>query len=54
MRKILTAADALLEIIVIHLPSPVTVQAYRGNSMYDRHSDDPTCVAIKNCDPKVD
>lgn len=54
MRKFLPAADALLEMIVIHLPSPVTAQAYRAETLYEGPSDDASCISIKNCDPKAD
>lgn len=54
MRKFLPAADALLEMIIIHLPSPVTAQAYRAETLYEGPSDDAACIAIKNCDPKAD
>lgn len=54
MRKFLPCADALLEMIVIHLPSPVTAQAYRAETMYEGPSDDPFCTAMKNCDPNAD
>ncbi|KAG7883484.1 hypothetical protein KL938_002721 [Ogataea parapolymorpha] len=54
MRKFLPAADALLEMIVIHLPSPVTAQFYRAETLYEGPSDDASCLAIKNCDPKAD
>lgn len=54
MRKFLPAADALLEMIVIHLPSPVTAQAYRAETLYEGPSDDAACLAIKACDPKAD
>lgn len=54
MRKFLPAADALLEMIVIHLPSPVTAQAYRAETLYEGPSDDEFCNAIRNCDPKAD
>ncbi|GME70185.1 unnamed protein product [[Candida] boidinii] len=54
MRKFLPAADALLEMIVIHLPSPVTAQSYRAETLYEGPSDDEFCLAIKNCDPKAD
>lgn len=54
MRKFLPAADALLEMIVLHLPSPVTAQAYRAETLYEGPSDDPFCTAIRNCDPNAD
>ncbi|KAK6458625.1 elongation factor [Scheffersomyces xylosifermentans] len=54
MRKFLPAADALLEMIVIHLPSPVTAQFYRAETLYEGPSDDASCNAIRNCDPKAD
>lgn len=54
MRKFLPAADAMLEMIVIHLPSPITAQAYRAETLYEGPSDDEHCQAIRNCDPKAD
>ena len=54
MRKFLPAADALLEMIVMHLPSPMTAQNYRSELLYEGPTDDPNCIAIKNCDPKAD
>lgn len=54
MRKFLPAADALMEMIVIHLPSPVTAQNYRAVTLYEGPQDDPACIAIKECDPKAD
>ena len=54
MRKFLPAADALLEMIVMHLPSPMTAQNYRAELLYEGPTDDPNCIAIKNCDPKAD
>ncbi|AET38061.1 elongation factor 2 Ecym_2319 [Eremothecium cymbalariae DBVPG len=54
MRKFLPAADALLEMIIMHLPSPVTAQSYRAEQLYEGPTDDPACIAIKNCDPKAD
>ncbi|KAI5783174.1 elongation factor 2 [Peziza echinospora] len=53
MRKFLPAADALLEMMVIHLPSPVTAQAYRAETLYEGPSDDECCMGIKNCDPNA-
>ncbi|EXJ64027.1 elongation factor 2 [Cladophialophora yegresii CBS 114405] len=54
MRKFLPAADALLEMMVIHLPSPVTAQKYRAETLYEGPADDPSCIAIRDCDPKAD
>merc|ERR1712100_935201 len=40
MRKFLPAADALLEMLVLHLPSPVTAQKYRVATLYEGPEDD--------------
>ena len=53
MRKFLPAADALLEMIAIHLPSPVTAQAYRCETLYEGPMDDECAIGIKNCDPNA-
>ena len=45
MQKWLPAADALLEMIVVHLPSPKKAQAYRAESLYDGPVDDEACEA---------
>ncbi|KAI0219235.1 translation elongation factor 2, partial [Massospora cicadina] len=50
MRKFLPAADALLEMIVINLPSPVTAQKYRAESLYEGPADDEFCESIRKCD----
>jgi len=52
MRKWLPAGDAMLQMIVIHLPSPVTAQKYRAELLYEGPQDDDACTAMKNCDPK--
>lgn len=52
VRKWLPAGDALLQMITIHLPSPVTAGKYRAESLYEGPKDDDACVAMKNCDPK--
>merc|ERR1712170_278489 len=52
MRKWLPAGDALLQMITIHLPSPVTAQKYRMEMLYEGPHDDLAAEAIKNCDPK--
>lgn len=50
MQKWLPAADAILEMIVVHLPSPATAQAYRVESLYDGPLDDEAANAIRTCD----
>lgn len=52
MSKWLNAADIILEMMILHLPSPKTAQKYRGNYLYEGPSDDPLATAIRNCDPK--
>jgi len=51
-QKWINAADALLEMIVMKLPSPVFAQAYRAAYLYEGPIDDPCGQAIKNCDQK--
>lgn len=51
MRTWLPAGDALLQMIAIHLPSPVTAQKYRMEMLYEGPHDDEAAVAIKSCDP---
>jgi elongation factor 2 len=51
MRKFLPAAEALLEMMVIHLPSPVVAQRYRVDNLYEGPGDDACATAIRNCDP---
>lgn len=51
MHKWLPAGDSLLEMICVHLPSPVTSQAYRMEMLYEGPHDDEAAVAVKNCDP---
>merc|ERR1712017_68391 len=50
MRKWLSASDALLEMIVVHLPSPAAAQKYRVDSLYEGPMDDPAANAIRSCD----
>jgi len=52
MRKFLPAADALLEMMILHLPSPKTAQKYRMETLYEGPHDDEAAVAIRDCDPK--
>ena len=53
MRKWLPAGEALLQMICIHLPSPVTAQRYRMELLYEGAMDDEAALGIKNCDPKA-
>merc|ERR1712091_213100 len=50
MRKWLSASDALLEMIVVHLPSPAAAQKYRVESLYEGPLDDAAANAIRQCD----
>jgi len=50
MTKWLPSADALLEMIVIHLPSPLVAQKYRCAVLYDGPLDDAAAQAIMACD----
>uniref|UniRef100_A0A4W4HEH7 Tr-type G domain-containing protein n=1 Tax=Electrophorus electricus TaxID=8005 RepID=A0A4W4HEH7_ELEEL len=53
MRRWLPAGDALLQMITINLPSPVTAQKYRCELLYEGPGDDESAMGIKNCDPKA-
>lgn len=51
VRKWLPAGDALLQMICIHLPSPVTASKYRACTLYEGPIDDEAGVGMVNCDP---
>merc|ERR1712083_427660 len=51
MRNWLPAGEAMFQMIVVHLPSPVTAQKYRAAALYEGPADDQACVAMQNCDP---
>jgi len=51
LRKWLPAGDTLLQMICIHLPSPLAAQRYRMELLYEGPHDDEAALAIKNCDP---
>merc|ERR1711970_1183653 len=53
MRKWLPAGEAMLQMIAIHLPSPVTAQKYRTDLLYDGPKDDEAAMAMKKCDPEA-
>lgn len=46
----LNAADALLEMIVMRLPSPRVAQRYRVENLYEGPMDDECACAIRECD----
>lgn len=50
MRKFLPAGDSLLEMIVINLPSPMTAQRYRVETLYEGPMDDESAIGIRDCD----
>jgi len=51
MQKFLPAAEALLEMIVVHLPSPVVAQKYRVDNLYEGPLDDECAEGIRSCNP---
>merc|ERR1719276_567112 len=50
MRNWLPAGETLLQMIAIHLPSPLTAQAYRCEMLYEGPQDDELAKAFKTCD----
>lgn len=50
MRRWLPAGDALLQMITIHLPSPVTAQKYRCELLYEGPPDDEAAMGKTNPD----
>ena len=53
MQKWIPAGDTMLQLITIHLPSPVISQKYRAELLYEGPPDDEACMGIKNCDPNA-
>ena len=41
MRKWLPAGEAMVQIIILHLPSPIRAQKYRAEILYEGPMDDP-------------
>lgn len=52
MNKWLNAADTLLEMMILHLPSPKVAQRYRTTYLYEGPQEDACAVGMRNCDPK--
>ncbi|KAF9524580.1 elongation factor 2 [Crepidotus variabilis] len=51
LQKYLPASDTLLDMIVIHLPSPITAQRDRVETLYEGPMDGESAIAIQKCDP---
>jgi len=52
MRSWLPAGDALLQMVVAHLPSPVQAQKYRMETLYTGDLEDKYAKCIRDCDPE--
>jgi elongation factor 2 len=52
MAKWINAADTILEMMVVHLPSPRKAQKYRTRYLYEGPTDDAISVGMRDCDPK--
>lgn len=52
MSKWINAAETVLEMMVLHLPSPKIAQKYRAPYLYEGPIDDECGQGIANCDPK--
>jgi elongation factor 2 len=52
MSKWLPAADTLLEMMVLHLPSPRIAQKYRTSYLYEGPQEDAIAASMRACDPK--
>ncbi|KAJ7319300.1 P-loop containing nucleoside triphosphate hydrolase protein [Mycena albidolilacea] len=53
MQRFLPAGDALLDMVVLHLPSPATAQRYRVETLYEGPMDDESAIGIRDCDPEA-
>ncbi|KAF9945310.1 Elongation factor 2, partial [Mortierella alpina] len=51
MKKFLPAGEALMEMLVIHLPSPITAQKYRVENLYEGPMDDECAKGIETATP---
>jgi elongation factor 2 len=54
MKRWLPAGEAMLHLIVLHLPSPVQAQIYRIQHLYEGPQDDQVACSMKACDPNGD
>merc|ERR1719498_2100740 len=51
MQVWINAADTLLSMLVMRLPSPKEAQKYRTENLYEGPMDDEAALAMKSCDP---
>jgi len=51
LQKWIPADQALLEMMILHLPSPAKAQRYRVDTLYEGPMDDLAANGIRNCDP---
>ena len=51
MQKWLPAGETMLQLITIHLPSPVVSQKYRAELLYTGPPNDEVCMSMRNCAP---
>lgn len=51
MSKWMEASETVMEMMILHLPSPIEAQKYRAEYLYKGPKDDRYCKAIKECDP---
>lgn len=51
MQKWINASEALLEMIILHLPSPRVAQKYRTLYLYEGPMDDDCAKSMIDCDP---
>lgn len=49
LQRWLSLSDTMIELMTVHLPSPVTAQTYRVESLYNGSLNDETAMAIRSC-----
>jgi len=52
MSRWINAAECILEMMVVHLPSPREAQKYRTEYLYEGPKDDAISVSMRACNPK--
>jgi elongation factor 2 len=53
LRHFLPVAQNVMEVVVLHVPSPIQAQAHRYENLYTERTDDVYAQGIKNCDPSA-